>query len=64
MSAPNEPEPVAHTVIVHDGQSASVQHFGPAHVVDGSERVVDLPAGYTLVIRHIAPEDQKPVREY
>jgi len=62
--ANDEPKPIAHTVILHDGFDTHIQHYGPSHVVDGSERVIDLPPGYTLVIRHVSATEQKVIHDY
>lgn len=42
-----------HTVITRNAEGRTdVQHFGAGHVVEGSEIVVEVPVGATLVIRH------------
>lgn len=48
-----EPDAVAHTEIIYVDGKAHTQHFGPGHIVDGSVRVIEVPAGETVVIRHV-----------
>ena len=43
----------AHTIVFHHDGIAHVQHFGSGHVVEGSETIIDVPVGTTVVIRHI-----------
>lgn len=48
---------IGHTVIHHVNGEAVVQHYGPEHIVDGSERIIDVPAGTRVFIRHILPRE-------
>jgi hypothetical protein len=49
-----EDEISGHTVVTRVDGTTVVQHFGPGHVVEGSVQVIDVPAGYTVVIRHLS----------
>ena len=60
-SVPEAPEPDpeyhAHVVLRRDRDGTThVQHFGEAYVVRGSESVVDLPVGTTVVVRMLKAE--------
>ncbi len=48
------PAVLGHTEVIHhpDG-SVSTRRYGPGHVVPGSVRVIDVPAGVTVVVRHL-----------
>lgn len=48
---------IGHTVIQHRDGETHVQHLGPEHVVEGSISIIEVPAGATVVIRHIRPRD-------
>ena len=50
-------EAVAHTVVRHASDGVDhIQHYGAAHVVEGSVVVFDLLPGQSVVIRHINVE--------
>ena len=43
-----------HTVVTHDENGiVHIQRRGPDHVVEGSERIIDLLPGEVAVIRHM-----------
>lgn len=48
---------LGHTVVTHLNGEAHVQHYGPEHVVLGSEQIIEVPAGTTVIIRHVVPRD-------
>ena len=47
------PNALWHTVVTHIGGVAHVRRFGPDHVVAGSDYVIEVPAGSSVVIRHV-----------
>ena len=54
----DDPDPaphphLAHNLVTYQDGVLQVQHIGEGHVVPGSEQIIDVFAGTTLVIRHV-----------
>lgn len=51
----DQPETVGHTIVHTDeGGVTHTQRLGREHVVEGSDRVIEVPAGTRIIIRHVA----------
>ena len=52
---PPEPSVLWHSVVVHDERGVEHrQSMGEPHEVEGSSIWVDVPAGATVILRHLA----------